>query len=159
MTIIGLEKYTNGARSLLVFDPSYSPCPGIRDLVGMKRIGSRANIRALLQLHRRGTPYLYKYPEFELLTWVYHMLSPQNATFLLHYCWFFFSFFSLSGPYLVTERSPTWSMGSIYTSFLEAGVGRPWYSVWRRGSLLIKEHEMYYLFLRRVVGIGASFGW
>lgn len=68
MTIVGLEHYTNGSRSLLVFDPSYSPCPGIRDLVGVKKIGSKANIRALLQLHRRGTNYLHKYREFELLT-------------------------------------------------------------------------------------------
>lgn len=68
MTIVGLELHTNGSRSLLVFDPSYSPCPGIRDLVGVSKIGSRANVHALLRLHRRGDSYLYKYREFELLT-------------------------------------------------------------------------------------------
>ncbi|KAF8457980.1 hypothetical protein BGX38DRAFT_1154818 [Terfezia claveryi] len=50
------------------FDPSYSPCPGIRDLVGVSKIGSKANVHALLRLHRRGDNYLYKYREFELLT-------------------------------------------------------------------------------------------
>lgn len=68
MTIVGLELHTNGSRSLLVFDPSYSPCPGIRDLVGVTKIGSKANMHALLRLHRRGDNYLYKYREFELLT-------------------------------------------------------------------------------------------
>ncbi|RPB19709.1 DUF1671-domain-containing protein [Terfezia boudieri ATCC MYA-4762] len=68
MTIVGLELHTNGSRSLLVFDPSYSPCPGIRDLVGVSKIGSKANVHALLRLHRRGDNYLYKYREFELLT-------------------------------------------------------------------------------------------
>jgi len=67
MTIIGLELYKDGSRGLLVFDPSFSPSPGIRDLVGAKRIGSKANIWALLKLHRRGTQYLGKYKEFELL--------------------------------------------------------------------------------------------
>jgi len=70
MTIVGLELHTNGSRSLLVFDPSYSPCPGIRDLVGVTKIGSKVNVHALLKLHRRGDNYLFKYREFELLTYV-----------------------------------------------------------------------------------------
>lgn len=67
MTIVGLELHQDGSRALLVFDPSFFPSPGIRDLVGAKRIGSKANVDALLKLHRRGTAYLAKYKEYELL--------------------------------------------------------------------------------------------
>ena len=68
MTIVGLEVYQDGNRALLVFDPSFSPSPGIRDLVGAKRISSKIDGTPLMKLHRRGAQYLKKYKEFELLT-------------------------------------------------------------------------------------------
>ena len=70
MTIIGLEFHNNGSKNILVFDPSFSPSPGIKKLIDAKHISSKLDIKPLMKLHRRGEPYLAKYTEFEILTYV-----------------------------------------------------------------------------------------
>ncbi|KAG9952377.1 DUF1671-domain-containing protein, partial [Aureobasidium melanogenum] len=70
MTIVGIERYSNGSRSLLVFDPSFEPPKQLADLVTRS---SSATIPAkiasrLLRPYRRGAVQLARYDEFEILT-------------------------------------------------------------------------------------------
>ncbi|KAK6000064.1 hypothetical protein QM012_004052 [Aureobasidium pullulans] len=70
MTIIGIERYKNGNRSLLVFDPSFEPP---KQLAGMVTGSSSAAIpdkiaSRLLRSYRRGASQLAKYNDFEVLT-------------------------------------------------------------------------------------------
>lgn len=70
MTIIGIERYSDGNRSLMVFDPSIEPPKQLADMVTRSpsavtpaRVASR-----LLRPYRRGASQLAKYNEFEVLT-------------------------------------------------------------------------------------------
>ncbi|EON96155.1 putative peptidase family c78 protein [Phaeoacremonium minimum UCRPA7] len=65
MTIIGFERLQNGQANLLVFDPMFRDNSAITRLVG-KKFESRAP-DILLKPYRRGSKYLGKYREFELL--------------------------------------------------------------------------------------------
>lgn len=68
MTIVGLEKYTDGTSGLLVFDPFFAPGETMRNCVS-KRGGLKDKVdpAVLLKLHRRGLDYLGKYREFEII--------------------------------------------------------------------------------------------
>ncbi|KAH0365158.1 DUF1671-domain-containing protein, partial [Aureobasidium melanogenum] len=70
MTIIGIERYSNGSRSLLVFDPSFEPPKQLADMVtGSSSAAIPAKIASrLLRSYRRGALQLAKYDEFEILT-------------------------------------------------------------------------------------------
>jgi hypothetical protein len=70
MTIVGLEKWRDGSRSLLVFDPFFSPSEMIRNLAGARRLGSRVRPEVLLKVYRRKMNYLAKYKEFEAIVFV-----------------------------------------------------------------------------------------
>ncbi|KAK4569953.1 hypothetical protein LTR86_002923 [Recurvomyces mirabilis] len=65
MTIVGLERRTDGSRSLLVFDPSFETSAGMLSLVAGRR--SRAELDTLLRAHRKTDQSLAKWEEFEIL--------------------------------------------------------------------------------------------
>lgn len=78
MTIIGFERHLNGSRNLLVFDPMFHDAPNVSKLVGEslepaenfvagggRRRGEEAG--QMLKAYRRGTKYLRRYNEFEIL--------------------------------------------------------------------------------------------
>ena len=71
MTIVGLERWRDGSRSLLVFDPFFSPGDTIRSLAGTRRVSSRLRPDALLKVYRRKIHYLAKYKEFEVIASVF----------------------------------------------------------------------------------------
>ncbi|KAG9662769.1 DUF1671-domain-containing protein, partial [Aureobasidium melanogenum] len=70
MTIIGIERYSNGNRSLLVFDPSFEPPKQLADMVtGSPTAAISAKVASrLLRSYKRGAPQLARYDEFEILT-------------------------------------------------------------------------------------------
>lgn len=73
MTIVGFQKSTDGAPELLVFDPMFHDSPQILKLVDMDVKDARISVRKadeLLRAYRRGTKYLRKYGEFEILRYV-----------------------------------------------------------------------------------------
>lgn len=65
MTIVGFEFRNNGNPNLLVFDPMFKISPAITRLLGTS--ARSADPARLLKAYRRGTPYLQKYKEFEIL--------------------------------------------------------------------------------------------
>lgn len=68
MTIVGIERRTDGSRNLIVFDPMFHDASQIT-----KQIGERFKAKEpadLLRAYRRGIKYLKKYNEFELLKYV-----------------------------------------------------------------------------------------
>ncbi|PQE30765.1 peptidase family C78 protein [Rutstroemia sp. NJR-2017a WRK4] len=68
MTIIGFEQLIDGTKNLLVFDPVFHDSSKVTKLVGQTFIHkSPGNV---LKAYRRGTRYLKKYHEFELLKYV-----------------------------------------------------------------------------------------
>lgn len=69
MTVIGIERYSNGTRSLLVFDPAFEPPKQLADMVtGLSSAATPARIASrLLRSYRRGASQLAKYNEFEVL--------------------------------------------------------------------------------------------
>lgn len=73
MTIVGIEKRTDGALELLVFDPMFRDPPAIRGLVG-RVLKNNTSVDKSLKLYRRGNKYLKKYHEFEVLECVYPRL-------------------------------------------------------------------------------------
>jgi hypothetical protein len=71
MTIVGLERYTDGSAALLVFDPFFAPTDAIKSCVGRRSLKSRSMTpETLLKLHRRDMEYLAKYSEFEIIVLV-----------------------------------------------------------------------------------------
>lgn len=67
LTIVGLEKQMDGRLNLLVFDPSFRDSGKIRRLVGTM-FGQRPTaVGDTLQPYRRGSSYLRRYAEFEVL--------------------------------------------------------------------------------------------
>jgi len=65
MTIIGLEKRTDGSRNLIVFDPMFHDASNVLKLVGTSFTHKAP--ADLLTAYRRGVKYLRKYNEFEIL--------------------------------------------------------------------------------------------
>ncbi|KAK0635188.1 peptidase family C78-domain-containing protein [Bombardia bombarda] len=68
MTIIGLERLKSGATNLLVFDPNFHDAKPILDVVGVPFQSSHPSLPgSLLKPYRRGSKYLGRYREFEIL--------------------------------------------------------------------------------------------
>ncbi|KAH6987291.1 peptidase family C78-domain-containing protein [Ilyonectria sp. MPI-CAGE-AT-0026] len=67
LTIVGLEKQMDGEVNLLVFDPSFRDSTKIRHLVGKAFRHKLSTVDEAVQPYRRGTQYLRKYSEFEVL--------------------------------------------------------------------------------------------
>ncbi len=65
MTIVGFEKQKDGSRNLIVFDPMFHDAENVVKLIDTdfthKYPGN------VLKAYRRGTKYLRKHNEFELL--------------------------------------------------------------------------------------------
>ncbi|KAK8017609.1 hypothetical protein PG993_013935 [Apiospora rasikravindrae] len=66
LTIVGLEKRSNGSAELLVFDPMFRDPQSITKLIG-RALSHKTSPDKSLSLYRRGNKYLKKYHEFELL--------------------------------------------------------------------------------------------
>ncbi|THW37693.1 DUF1671-domain-containing protein [Aureobasidium pullulans] len=69
LTIVGLERFNDGSRNLLVFDPSFGPSQALKSLLVRP---SSATVPAktadhLLKSYRRTIAQLAKYDEFEVL--------------------------------------------------------------------------------------------
>lgn len=71
LTIIGFERLKNGAKNLLVFDPSFHDASSIVRLVGQTFVHPMPDLA--LKPYRRGGKYLGNYREFELLRLVMHV--------------------------------------------------------------------------------------
>ncbi|KAK4127700.1 DUF1671-domain-containing protein [Parathielavia appendiculata] len=65
ITIIGFEKERNGAKNLIVFDPSFRDSSPIVRLIGQTFVHPTPDVA--LKQYRRGTKYLKAYREFEML--------------------------------------------------------------------------------------------
>lgn len=65
MTIVGIEKLTNGRRNLLVFDPQYHDSEWVSSAIERGFQGGEG--KKFLKLYRRDVSYLARYSEFELL--------------------------------------------------------------------------------------------
>jgi hypothetical protein len=77
MTIVGLERMTNGDLNLLVFDPMFHDAPSITKLVGSSFRAKSAE--SALKPYRRGNKYLRKYREFEVLRYdSVHDIDPST---------------------------------------------------------------------------------
>lgn len=106
LTIVGLEQRSSGSLKLLVFDPMFRDPEGVLRLVG--RVGRHGSARedrnnnnsnnrtrspiihrspdSVLKLYRRGSNYLRKYHEFELLRYVLFIIffkTSQQAISLI----------------------------------------------------------------------------
>lgn len=82
LTIIGFERKVNGARNLLVFDPMFHDAPGVSRLVGEEvggKLGKGVEAEDLLRAYRRGSRYLKRYNEFEILRLVVEPLPREEA--------------------------------------------------------------------------------
>ena len=65
LTIVGVEKRTDGSRNLLVFDPMFKVAPALTKLIG-KAVRHRPSGQ-LLKAYRRTNTYLRRYSAFEIL--------------------------------------------------------------------------------------------
>lgn len=65
LTIIGFERLRNGAKQLLVFDPSFHDSSYMLRLVGKTFVHPTPDLA--LKQYRRGNRYLKAYREFEIL--------------------------------------------------------------------------------------------
>jgi len=71
LTIVGLERRTDGSRNILVFDPMYHTPEGMQRLLDRGTVPPDVSARFMhdVQLfYRRGDPHLHKYEEFEILS-------------------------------------------------------------------------------------------
>ncbi|KAK0626678.1 peptidase family C78-domain-containing protein [Immersiella caudata] len=66
MTIIGFEKLRSGAKNLIVFDPMFHDATNIIKLIGRKFEYTFPDMA--LKSYRRGSKYLRRYREFEVLS-------------------------------------------------------------------------------------------
>ena len=65
MTIVGFEKKRDGSKNLIVFDPMFKDAPNI-----LKHVDCKFECKEpadWLKAYRRGTKYLRRYNEFEVL--------------------------------------------------------------------------------------------
>lgn len=68
MTIVGLEKRKGGSRSLLVFDPAYSPSKEMLKFLEFASATSAiGSSMSLIKPYQRGKKYLKRYHAFETL--------------------------------------------------------------------------------------------
>jgi len=65
MTIIGFERLRSGAKNLIVFDPMFHDATNITKLIGRNFEYTFPDIA--LKSYRRGSKYLRRYREFEIL--------------------------------------------------------------------------------------------
>jgi hypothetical protein len=65
MTIVGLERLTNGSRNLLVFDSSFATSKPLRKLLDGR--DAHASPEDLLKVYRRSNHSLTRWSEFEIL--------------------------------------------------------------------------------------------
>jgi hypothetical protein len=68
MTIVGFERLKTGEKNLLVFDPMFHDPSSITRLVGRDFTHKFPDL--MLKPYRRGSKYLRRYREFELLRYV-----------------------------------------------------------------------------------------
>lgn len=73
MTVVGIEKQTDGKKNLLVFDPTFRDSSVITQRVGTDFAYRHAD--HALNAYRRGHKYLRRYREFEVLKSVSHYSS------------------------------------------------------------------------------------
>jgi hypothetical protein len=66
MTIVGFEKKRDGSKNLILFDPMFHDAANIMRLVDAPTFTHKAPAD-LLRAYRRGTKYLKRYYEFEVL--------------------------------------------------------------------------------------------
>lgn len=66
MTIVGFERKINGSKQLIVFDPMFHDSESVVKLRG-RRHSRTSSVNNLLKQYRRGSNYLKKYHEFEIL--------------------------------------------------------------------------------------------
>lgn len=69
MTIIGFEKLKQGGSNLLVFDPMFRDAKSVTKLVD--RTFDHKSPDDLLKSYRRGSKYLRKHSQFEVLRYVH----------------------------------------------------------------------------------------
>lgn len=69
LTIVGFERFKDGTRGLLVFDPGLGPSEHMRRLLGMpsSRITTKVNVDALLWPYRRGENRLQNLDPFQTI--------------------------------------------------------------------------------------------
>lgn len=68
MTIVGFERKANGSRNLICFDPMFHDNYNVTKLIGERF--RHYDPEDLLRAYRRGTKYLRRYNEFEILKYV-----------------------------------------------------------------------------------------
>lgn len=78
MTIVGIEKLSDGTKNLIVFDPMYHDPPAVTKHVGQRF--THRNPEDALKLYRRGKKYLGKYNEYEVLTYVLTPFPPFSIS-------------------------------------------------------------------------------
>lgn len=81
MTIVGLEKQTDGKKNLLVFDPTFRDSSVITQRVGTEFTYRHAD--HALNAYRRGHKYLRRYREFEVLRSASSTISLMLCDFIL----------------------------------------------------------------------------
>ncbi|KAJ9628595.1 hypothetical protein H2203_002496 [Taxawa tesnikishii (nom. ined.)] len=69
LTVVGLERHTSGARSLLVFDPSFAPPNTMRNLAERQnnKLVSTKSAEAMMKIYRRDISQLAKHDSYEAL--------------------------------------------------------------------------------------------
>lgn len=68
MTVVGVEVYTDGRASLVVFDPMYNPAKQLKHLALNNKLAfSTPTPERLLKAHRRDDRYLSRYKAFEII--------------------------------------------------------------------------------------------
>ncbi|PHH75930.1 hypothetical protein CDD83_4344 [Cordyceps sp. RAO-2017] len=67
VTIVGFERQWDNQVNVLVFDPTHPDLHGIKKLVGKEIREAMPAAIALLESYRRGSKYLRKHDEFEIL--------------------------------------------------------------------------------------------
>jgi hypothetical protein len=70
MTIVGFEKKLDGSKNLICFDPMFHDALTVLKLVGNDKFKHKSP-EDVLRAYRRGTKYLKKYNEFEVLKYVF----------------------------------------------------------------------------------------
>lgn len=73
LTIVGFERQKHGLANLLVFDPMFRDPPALARLIGQRFKHKSAD--ESLKPYRRGSKYLRRYREFELLRCVTGIVS------------------------------------------------------------------------------------
>lgn len=70
LTIVGLERYKDGNRNLIVFDPGFGPSKALLGLIGKRQLEKRASnrdVERLMRVYRRTSKELKKHDSFEAL--------------------------------------------------------------------------------------------